>query len=144
MHQNRSLPVLYAVNLSLLTAHEIDSAFWREWELFRLPGGSQLFVLLHVPLLLVSLYGFRQLLSGRRSGHWIALVLACAGIGGSVVHGLFLIHGDRRFSVPASVAVLLAVCIVSLMQAFTSSRLLLWADNERPAARCSRPSQGPQ
>ncbi|MGD0589579.1 MAG: DUF6713 family protein [Bacteroidota bacterium] len=29
------------LNLTLLIIHEIDSTFWKEWNLFRLPGGIQ-------------------------------------------------------------------------------------------------------
>jgi len=29
---------LYLVNTVLLTVHEIDSAYWHEWRLLRLPG----------------------------------------------------------------------------------------------------------
>ncbi len=31
---------LYLANATLLVVHELDSVFWREWELFRLPGGE--------------------------------------------------------------------------------------------------------
>jgi len=30
---------LYLSNSILLINHEIDSAYWKEWELFKLPGG---------------------------------------------------------------------------------------------------------
>jgi len=30
---------LYLANAVLLINHEIDSAYWKEWELFKLPGG---------------------------------------------------------------------------------------------------------
>jgi hypothetical protein len=29
----------YLINSVLLITHEIESAYWKEWELFRLPGG---------------------------------------------------------------------------------------------------------
>ena len=31
---------LYVVNATLLICHQIDSAYWREWELLRVPGGA--------------------------------------------------------------------------------------------------------
>ena len=37
----RVLDALYLVNASLLVTHEIDSAYWNEWELLHLPGGIQ-------------------------------------------------------------------------------------------------------
>ncbi len=48
---------LYLTNAVLLINHEIDSAYWKEWELFRLPGGIAGFLLLHFPLLFIVLYG---------------------------------------------------------------------------------------
>jgi len=41
---------LYLVNAILLINHEIDSAFWKEWELFKLPGGIGGFLILHFPI----------------------------------------------------------------------------------------------
>jgi hypothetical protein len=48
---------LYLVNSVLLINHEIDSAYWKEWRLFKLPGGSTGFLLLHFPLLFLILLG---------------------------------------------------------------------------------------
>ena len=48
---------LYLANSVLLINHEIDSAYWKEWELFNLPGGITGFLLLHFPLLLFILWG---------------------------------------------------------------------------------------
>ena len=47
----------YLTNAVLLILHEIDSAYWKEWELFRLPGGVAGFLLVHVPILYLVLYG---------------------------------------------------------------------------------------
>ena len=41
---------LYLANALTLIVHEIDSAYWKEWDLFRLPGGEAGFLLLHFPL----------------------------------------------------------------------------------------------
>lgn len=40
---------LYLANAILLICHEMDSAYWKEWELFRLPGGITLFLIIHFP-----------------------------------------------------------------------------------------------
>ncbi len=31
---------LYVLNATLLLVHELDSAFWREWDVLGLPGGE--------------------------------------------------------------------------------------------------------
>jgi hypothetical protein len=36
---------LYLVNAVLLINHEIDSAYWKEWELFKLPGSISGFLI---------------------------------------------------------------------------------------------------
>jgi len=41
---------LYLINAILLINHEIDSAFWKEWELFKLLGGIGGFLILHFPI----------------------------------------------------------------------------------------------
>ena len=48
---------VYLVNTTLRICHEIDSAYWREWELFHIPGGPIAFVVLHLPLVAFVLYG---------------------------------------------------------------------------------------
>jgi len=48
---------LYLINAIRLINHEIDSAFWKAWELFKLPGGINGFLILHFPLLFLILYG---------------------------------------------------------------------------------------
>jgi len=41
---------IYFVYLVFLIIHELDSAYWKEWDLFRLPGGITVFLALHFPL----------------------------------------------------------------------------------------------
>ena len=48
---------LYLLNATLLIIHEIDSAYWKEWKLFHLPGGEAGLLLLHIPNLMPVLYG---------------------------------------------------------------------------------------
>jgi hypothetical protein len=45
---------IYLVNATLLIVHEIDSAYWKEWELFKLPGGAGGFVILHKVKIILS------------------------------------------------------------------------------------------
>lgn len=61
MKISNCIPTLYIMTLSLLIAHEIDSTYWHEWELFGIPGGIQFFVLLHIPLVMVALWGFQKI-----------------------------------------------------------------------------------
>ncbi len=105
----------YALAAALLGAHEVDSGFWREWELLRMPGGPDLFVALHVGLFLLVLWGYEQVVARRRVG---AAVMSLVLGGGCVLalglHGWFLAHGDPRFTGPASLALLASLGIVGV------------------------------
>lgn len=111
---------LYLVNFALLGTHEIDSAFWHEWELFGLPGGVQLFLALNLALLVVGLVGFAHVARGERAGDFYALVLAIAGLTTCAIHGTFLASGHPAFRLPASLAVLAALLPVSVVQTWVA------------------------
>jgi hypothetical protein len=114
------LPTLYLANSALLIAHEIDSAYWQEWNLFHLPGGIQVFVLLNLLVVVLVLAGYRSVLLGRRSAvAWSWLLVGGGGIG-VVVHGWFLAAGDQAFRAPMSMLVLAAWGILSVLQAIVS------------------------
>jgi hypothetical protein len=124
MNQSTFLSTVYGINLSFLTAHEIDSAYWKEWELFHLPGGAPLFVLLHIPLMLAALWGYKQVLLGQKRGGWISLLLAGAGILGFIIHTVFIVSGSAQFKSVASISVLTGMLLVSLLLGIASTRWL--------------------
>jgi len=121
---------LYLANTALLVAHEIDSAYWKEWELFHLPGGIQLFVVLNLLLVLVFLWGIPVIVLGRPGSRVFQWLLVVAGFLAPILHGAFLSSGDLRFRNAVSLSVLGAMALVSIAQ----STLLL---------RQNRPSQPP-
>lgn len=114
---SRSLLFLYALDLAILFAHEIDSAYWREWELFGLPGDVQGFALLHVPLLLFALWGYGALAEGRQGGRAASYFIGASGIAAALIHGYFLSRGHPSFRLPASLALLAGgvLCSVPLL-----------------------------
>lgn len=113
------LEYLYLANATLLFAHEIDSAYWKEWELFHLPGGIQLFVVLHLLLIPLVLLGYREVVARRRYARLATLGLAVVGLFAAVVHGGFILAGDTAFTLPISQLILLATLILSLLQFYT-------------------------
>lgn len=104
---------LYAVNAALLVLHEIDSAYWREWEVLGLPGGEAGFLAVHLPLLLALLWGHAQILARRRAGVWASLALASAGLAAFAIHAALLLRGGAAFWAAASIALLAATAAVS-------------------------------
>ena len=84
---------LYLINAVLLIDHEIDSAYWKEWELFGLPGGESLFLLIHLPLLSLVLYGLVLVREQTTGGLVYSLVLSFTGIFAFVIHSYFIRKG---------------------------------------------------
>jgi Family of unknown function (DUF6713) len=113
---------LYVLNAAILSTHEVDSGYWREWELFGVPGGLQLFLLLNLLAFLLLLVGLLRLARGARSGHWFALGVASAGLFAFAAHGYFLLGGEPRFRTTVSLALLAATAAVSLLQARAAVR----------------------
>jgi hypothetical protein len=107
---------LYFVNSVALINHEIDSAYWKEWELFRLPGGIAGFLLLHVPIVAFVLYGLIQVHERSFAGLIFSLVLCIGGIFAFFAHRYFLNKGRPEFNTVISKALLLITLIVSVVQ----------------------------
>jgi hypothetical protein len=116
--------ILYLVNSVLLFIHEEDSAYWKEWELFGLPGGIQFFLLGDMILIATGLIGFRYVVLKQRAGMWFALLQAGCGILAFVLHGNMILTGHPEFTLPVSELVLVLSFGVSIVQAVVSSQEL--------------------
>ncbi len=125
---------LYLSNAAVLLTHEIDSAYWREWELFGLPGGIGLFLGVNLVLVILILYGHQALLLGRGAGLLFSWLLVAGGLFAAGVHAAFLLGGRAAFRSPVSLALLAATLLVSLAQAVVTAR----------AGRAWRNGQGSQ
>jgi len=110
------LLILYVANATLLIVHEIDSAYWQEWKLFKLPGGAAFFLALHIPLVAVLLLGLLYLTWGWTAGLIISAILGLGGIFAFAIHMTFISRGSSEFKTASSLAVLWATLVVSLAQ----------------------------
>lgn len=114
---NTSIAVwLYLANATILVTHQIDASFWHEWELFGIPGGSQVNLVLNIPLIALVLYGLAALAQGRPAGRFLYLLLAATGLFTAGIHSYFLLHGSADFRLPVSLALLAATLLLSLAQ----------------------------
>jgi hypothetical protein len=107
---------LYIFNLTLLILHEMDSAYWKEWELFRLPGGAGGFLLIHLPLWIVALWGVIQIWEGSLAGLILSLVVSLAGLAAFFVHTYFLRKGRSEFNTTVSKGILWTLLVFSAAQ----------------------------
>ncbi|HEY3317004.1 MAG TPA: DUF6713 family protein [Coriobacteriia bacterium] len=116
---------LYMLDFALFAAHEMDSAYWREWDLFRLPGGEAAFVLLHVPLVFLLAWGGRELAEGRPWGDRVAALLALSGFAALFIHGGFIAAGHPEFRTPASAGLIAVMAAVSVALGYLALRRLI-------------------
>jgi hypothetical protein len=116
---------IYLINAILLINHEIDSAYWKEWELFKLPGGIGGFLLLHFPLLFLILYGLVCLERQAFSGLIISLIISAGGIFAFCIHMAFIRKGRHEFDAPISRLILSLTLLVSIVQAIVTLYLLI-------------------
>jgi hypothetical protein len=93
------LAVVYVLNAAILILHEIESAYWKEWEILGIPGGMSVFVALHLPLVAALFWGAIEIVLGTRTGLWIALVSGAAGLLPLIVHRI-LVRKPGSFNVP--------------------------------------------
>ena len=115
----------YLVNVVLLILHEMDSTYWKEWELFHLPGDLTGFLLIHFPLYCLGLYGLVPLSQGLSVGLIYSLVICLAGMAAFTIHTWFLRKGHPQFNIPVSKLILWTLLIVSLAQAGITVYLLV-------------------
>jgi hypothetical protein len=116
---------VYLINAVLLINHEIDSAYWKEWDLFGLPGGITGFLIVHFPLLFLILYGLLLVYQRATAGLILSLVLSLGGLFAFTIHTYFIKRGRDEFKAPISLVILIAALIVSLFQLVITLYLLI-------------------
>jgi len=121
----RVLDRVAALNLSLVMAHQADAAYWREWEMFGLPGGIQFFTLFNLAAFMLLLWFFAALVSRRRTG--LRGLFVIAALSGVVlpIHAGFALAGFEQFHLPVSIAVIVGTFVVSVWQGLLTWRARL-------------------
>ena len=114
------LEFIYLVNTSLLFTHEVDSSYWNEWNLFGIPGGIQLFLVMNFILIVIGLLGFRYVVLCKRSGLWFSLLQSLCGMFAFILHRIFILKGHKEFTLPVSEILLILILLVSVIQGFLS------------------------
>jgi hypothetical protein len=114
--QTRNWPrsELYALNLTLLSTHQVNAGFWHEWELFGVPGGLPGFLSFNVAavgLLSVGLSSVSRL--ARTSRFWERLC-AAVGVVTLILHAGLALRRDDAFCTPASIALFVGIGITSV------------------------------
>lgn len=82
----KTLTLVYIVNATLLLLHEIESAYEKEWQILKLPGKITGFLVLHIPIIILILYGVIEIEKSTTIGLIFGIILGIGGVIPSVVH----------------------------------------------------------
>jgi hypothetical protein len=116
---------LYLFNCILLIIHEMDSAYWKEWVIFKMPGDISGFLLIHVPLLFILLYGLILIYKSSLAGLIISIIVSASGVFAFCIHMYFIRKGRPEFTTFISKLILFSTLIVSIIQIGITIYLLL-------------------
>ena len=111
-----SLNAIVVLNITFLTGHQIDAAYWHEWEMFKLPGGIQFYNIFNLILFAISIGCLIPIVERRKVGRYASIAIAsCSGIV-LPIHSLFALAGFRQFNLPVSILLILGTFIISIIQ----------------------------
>ena len=108
--------LLFLLNATVLITHQIDAAYWHEWEMFHIPGGNQVNLLLNLPIIALVLYTQAQVSAATPKSHACYLLIAGLGYLTVLIHTGFFLAGSEEFLQPMSIALLLATTVLSTAQ----------------------------
>lgn len=117
----------YLINSLILIDHEIDSAYWQEWKLLN-PNddkGINGFLIVHIPMLFMILYGLVLIHDNKFVGLIISLVLSASGLFAFFFHFYHLRKGRQEFNTPISKGLLISTFIVSVFQTILTIERLI-------------------
>ena len=106
------MQVSYLFTLTALIVHQVDAAFWHEWEMFLLPGGIQGFLLFNILIVPALLWGFQQVILQNSKARFYGLFCGGLGILTALIHLSFYLFGFEQFNLPLSWLTLFA-CLIS-------------------------------
>ena len=110
---------LFLANATVLVTHQIDAAYWHEWELFHIPGGNQVNLLLNLPIIALVLYAQAQVARGGPAALAFYKLIAFLGVLTVAIHSLFFTQGHEAFAQPVSLGLLAGTAVLSLLQLAT-------------------------
>ncbi|MGK5030607.1 DUF6713 family protein [Janthinobacterium sp. MDT1-19] len=126
------MPRSYFWTMLSLFLHQIDAAYWKEWEMFHVPGGIQGFLVVNLAAIAVVLVGYRHVLLATPRAPLYAGVCAALGVGTCLIHAGFALAGQEQFHLPLSVLIIV-LCLVSAVWLLCDLRRVLGQLARQPA-----------
>ena len=114
------------LNLTFLIGHQIDAAYWHEWEMFKLPGGIQFYNIFNLVLFAILIGCLIPIVERRKVGRYASIAIALCSVIVLPIHSLFALAGFRQFNLPVSILLILGTFFISIVQMVLTLRY--WRD----------------
>ena len=102
----------YLTTMSLLIFHQIDAAYWKEWEMFHLPGGVQGYLVFNIIAIPILLNGYRHLIRQSERAKIYSYICGTLGVITFLLHAAFAAFGASQFDLPLSILIIV-LCFLS-------------------------------
>ncbi|MFM8464108.1 MAG: DUF6713 family protein [Burkholderiaceae bacterium] len=121
---------LFLANATVLLTHQIDAAYWHEWELFYIPGGNQVNLIANIPIIALVLYAHSRVIEDIETGLGFYKLLAMLGFLTVGIHSFFFLLGSESFVQPMSIALFIATFVLSSWQLIALRDLKKWMPSD--------------
>ncbi len=108
--------------IALTIAHQIDAAYWHEWDMFGLPGGIQLYNAMNIAIFVAIIASAIPLFRRSKHGYTCSLAIAAAAALILPIHAGFALAGYTQFHLPVSIAIIVGSFMTALLQAWLTLR----------------------
>jgi hypothetical protein len=112
--------------MSVLILHQIDAAYWKEWEMFYLPGGIQGFLLFNILVIPVVLVGYGEVIKRSSNAKIFSYVCGLLGVITFLIHASFTLYDVDGFNLPFSI-LLIILCLVFGTLQVIKTKQIAWA-----------------
>jgi len=100
------------MTMILLIIHQIDAAYWQEWEMFLIPGGIQGFLVFNIVIIPIVLFGYKSVIVNDNRACKYSYFCAALGIFTFIAHLFFILLNYSQFTLPLSILIIV-LCLIS-------------------------------
>lgn len=115
----------YFITMLMLVIHEIDAAYWHEWDMFMVPGGIQGFLLFNIVIIPLVFVGYKAVVTHHANAPQWGIFCGALGAITFAIHGAFLLVGFEQFTLPFSLGVIVICLLSSIVLLFESRKALI-------------------
>jgi hypothetical protein len=104
----------------------MDSAYWKEWEMFSFlkPFGLAGFLIIHIPIVIILFAGALLINEANIFGTLISIIASLGGVFAFFFHNFHLRKGKKEFNTFTSRLILISTLILSIIQ-FTVAIMMI-------------------